>query len=109
MALNIEVPESANSSQYVNLGGYKYLIEYAYNNRDDSMRMSIYLDNIPVITGIKIMQNQRLLYRYNLTEFNHGDIVCYKNKTTPINPTLGNIGIGKDYELIYFSNEELEA
>lgn len=108
MALSLPVPNSSWSSQNITLGGLDYTFEFSFNSRDDRWRFDIYLEDEPVILGIKIMENQFFLRNYILPDFDHGDIVCVRSKDDGSPVGRDNLGQGKPYELIYFGTNELE-
>jgi hypothetical protein len=110
MPLEIVVPESPFTIQDITLGGFKYDFTYAFNTRDDRWRFDIVdADNNPVITGVKIMENQDLLGRYILPGFSHGGIFCIRVLETTDPVGRNNLGSGLPYSLFYFTNEELSA
>lgn len=111
MAIEIVVPDSAWSEQQITLGGETYNIVFKFNNRDSAWRFDLFdLDQNEIISGIKIMPNQSLYERYKNTypELPSGAIICFKSKTSDINP-LGrnNLGVSKTYNLIWLSDEEV--
>lgn len=108
--LIIDVPTSyPNVTQNITLSGVSYTFKYTYNSRDERLRLSIYRDEELVIAGLKIMENQLLLDNYILSGFPDGDLFCARIRgDSSIPATLGTIGLGREYELIYFTNEEIE-
>lgn len=112
MPLTLSVPTGSSwTTQVTELGNVSYTFVYSINPRYTTRRMylDIFLDETPVKTGIKLMSNITLL-PYLLTTFDHGQLFCIKlGAATDTSPTLGNIGLGLDYELIYYTNEELLA
>lgn len=107
MPISIDVPEAAWSTQEIPLGGLNYTFNYSYNDRDSRWRLDIKLGETDVISGLKLIESQRLLNQYNLTNFNHGDLVVirYEDDGKPV--TFDNIGLNKPYELVYLTNAEL--
>lgn len=109
MPLLIPTPENSYSQITVTLGGQSYSIIYTFNEVDERWRISLYTgQEEPIIEGLKVLENQFLLWRYNLEQFDHGDIACVQlapNTTNPV--SRDNLGIGKEYSLVYFTNEEL--
>ncbi len=108
MPLTLETPTTANEELETSLAGIVYKFKYSFNTRDQRWRLSIYRENAPVILGIKIVENVSLLSQYILDDFDHGDIFCIRSKDDGKDVGLDNLGIGEAYELIYFSNEELQ-
>lgn len=111
MPVIIDTPTtSSNTRQDIVLAGITYTFKYKYNSRDKGIRLFIYLNGEPLILGLKLMPNQLLLTQYLLPNFAHGDLACIRVKGQPDTPlTLGTLGIGREYELMYFTNEEIEG
>ena len=108
MPVIINTPKSASATQSISLGGNTYEFIYSLNSRDNRLRFDILFDDVPIISGVKIMENQSLLKRYDLVDFSHGDLVCFRFKDDGKDVSLENLGVGLPYELIYFSNDELD-
>lgn len=108
MPLSIDVPEEAWSSSNVSLAGTTYSFRYSFNNRDERWRLSIYIGARAIITGVKIMENQLLLRNYGLDDFSHGDLACVRAKQSSFPVGFDNFGRDKEYELVYYSNEEIQ-
>jgi hypothetical protein len=109
MALKINVPDSANTQSNVSLGGSNYLFDFTFNDRDGRYRLTISLNGESVISGLKLIENVIITQKYDLPDFDHGELLLVKIKDTTDPAGRNNIGIGKAYELIYLSNEELAA
>jgi hypothetical protein len=107
MALTIDTPTAPWADQSLTLGGKKYTFTYSYNERDSRWRLDISLAGAAVISGVKVMENQFLLGRYILPDFDHGDIVCvrFEDDGNPVG--RDNLGLGKPYVLQYYTNDEL--
>jgi len=108
MAVEIPIPEATLSEINVTLGGISYDIIFRENSRDDRLYFDIYTEDILVKGGVKVMENQSLLYRYLLDGFPSGDILCLSRSGDSEGiATLSNTGLGKAYGLFYLTNEEL--
>lgn len=107
MPLIIDTPSSSWSQQDVTLGGKKYTFVYKYNSRDERWRLSISIGGTEIISSVKVMENQLLLGRYILPDFDHGDLACVRSEDDGKPVGKDNLGAGKPYELLYFTNEEL--
>jgi hypothetical protein len=107
MPLSLPVSQASWSTQNISLSGTDYTFIYSYNTRDERWRFDIYLNEEPVILGIKIVENQIFLGKYLLPDFNHGDIACLRVKDDGLPVGRDNLGIDKSYELVYFTNEEI--
>jgi hypothetical protein len=105
--LKVNVPPSPWSEQSITLAGIEYRFIFSFNERDQRWRLDIYVQDVPVIHGIKIMENQSFLYLYNLESFIHGDLSCIRMKKDNKDVGFDNFGYNKAYELIYFTNDEI--
>jgi hypothetical protein len=106
MPLSIPTPKTSNSKQNITLNGVAYDFILSFNEKDSRWRLSIYLGDVPVILGVKLVENMKLFSRYILPDFNHGNLVCVKRKSTTKPLGRDNLGIGQEYELIYVRNED---
>ena len=109
MALILSVPDSAWSTQTITLGGLEYTITLTWNDRDSRWRFSLSKGLSQLVSGIKLVENQSLLSRYILRDFAHGDIFILRSKEDGQPVGRDNFGIQKAYEMVYFTNEELET
>jgi len=108
MSIEIPVPTLSFSEINVTLGGISYNIIFRGNERDERLYFDIYTEDTLVKAGVKVMENQSLLYRYLLDDFPNGDILCLSRSGNSEGiATLSNIGLGKAYGLFYLTNEEL--
>ena len=106
MPLSIPVPNNAHSKQTITLGGRQYQFTTSFNQRDLGWRLDINTENEPVISGLKLVENTKLLSNYILPDFSHGELFCIRRKSTSDPVGRDNLGIGKEYELIYKGNNE---
>lgn len=107
MALTIFVPDTSWSRQLVSLDGKSYIFEISYNERSTRWYIDISLSGTEVINSIKALENINMTGRYNLIDFDHGELFCVNLKKTSDPVGRDNFGIGKDYELIYLTNQEI--
>lgn len=106
--LTINNPVKAASTQTITLSGITYEFSYYYNSRNERMYLSISVGGESVVSNIKIVESSDLLGRYILNNFDHGTIICVRNGCTTKPATLGNIGVGLCYSLLYLTNDELD-
>jgi hypothetical protein len=114
MAQSIPVPEDATSNINIVLGANSYNLIFRFNSRETfntngRWYFDLYTESgEPIKLGIKVMENQKLLGRYKLDAFS-GDIYCLQSNFGQVRfLTRDNLGIDKEYELVYFSQEELD-
>lgn len=104
--IQFPVTENGNSSHDVTLSGRIYTFSYKYNTRNGRVYLSIFLDGTPLISGLRLVAFGLPIQIYDLPDFppiqlfvgmlNNGD-----------EPTLGNIGINKNYSLIGITWDDL--
>ena len=107
MAVYINVPDSANAVQKVALGGLTYTFDFSYNSRDKRYRLSIALGDTPVITGMKLIESVSPTNKYNLVDFDHGQLTLIRVEDTGQEAGRGNVGLDKPYRLAYLTNKEI--
>lgn len=107
MAVVIDVPDAAWSTQEVSIAGITYTFVFRYNTTDKDWRLDLYQGETPIKLGLVMEENQVLLKRYKSPLFSHGELFCarIKNDGKPIGRQ--NFGIDLPYQLIYYSNSEL--
>lgn len=110
MANNIKVPNSAWHEQAIIVSGTVIRLIFKFNTADQSWYIDI-LDNSGngILYGLKVMPNQNLTGRYNtLQNLPDGNLWCIrdKNDTSPVG--RDNLGIGKAYNLVWYSSAEEE-
>lgn len=109
MPVVLEVPNTAHSEINVPLGGELFNIIYSFNDRDNRWRIDLVKDGTPVLSGLKIVENVFLLSSYNVASSIDGDIACIRRQETAEGVGRDNLGVGKPYELVYFTQAELDA
>lgn len=95
-------------SQRVKLEGRDYLFRFAYNEREERWRLSIFDDEeSPLLLGLKLVTNWELLQHYKAdTRLPPGElwVMCTSGDDEP--PKLDELGEGKRCELTYFTADE---
>lgn len=113
MSIQLNIPTVSFQRDTVPLGGTIYNIEYSYNERDNAGEGRWRLDisdefGKNIITGIKIVEPQRLLARYKLENFSGElEVIRVIHDAGPL--VFDNFGVNKDYALLYWTEEELIA
>ena len=106
--ININVPNFPESYQNISLEGVEYRLRLTYNTRDKHWRMSLLnLDNEEIISGIKIMPNQNLTWRYSYIDgMPPGNFYCLRLKNDYSDVGRDNLGYDKTYQLFYMTQQE---
>lgn len=102
MAIKIDVPDAPESFSEVTLSGKKYVFHFRYSTLEDVYYFDIAYNGSPVISGLRMSPAVLNTAKYDLPAFKDGVLGVFKLKETPELPNRNNVGIGKDYELIYF-------
>lgn len=107
MPLLITTPDSAWYEQEVTLEGKNVILEMYWNTRNDSWNLNVYtVDREPIITGVKLVQNNWTHIHYHNAELPLGELVCVKVNDRA--EELGRHNLGSDYLLVYLTNQEVE-
>lgn len=107
MAVNINIPNSAHSSQIVTLNRQSYILEFDYNTRFDFWSLSLFLPNgNPIITGEKIVSQSEFLF-ISAKNVILGGYLGIKS-VVPTNVTRDNFGQDKNHKLVFLSQEEVD-
>lgn len=103
----VSTPDASNSSSFVTLGGELYTIRYNFNGVDKVWRIDLYYQNKLIIASLDLKLGTLITGKYDLPEFDHGELFLAKVKATAEPPIRDNVGVGRAYELIYVTNKEL--
>jgi len=104
--IKIPAPQGAFSSSKVALAGVSYDFTFRYNSYAKIWQLDIHLNKTPVILGESLVPLSPLFYGEEIKGFNHGGLVLVSNVETAEPCGLNNLGIDRDYTLIYITNEE---
>ena len=105
--LSIAVTDSADSSAPITLGGELYDFRFNFNSLDEVYRLDIYHQQKLVIGSLDLKLGALITDKHNLPDFDHGELFLAQVKSNAVSPTRDNVGVGKSYELIYVTNDEL--
>lgn len=104
--IKIPVPSKTNTEIKVPLSGKTYSLYFTYSRVSERHYLSIYRGSELLVAGVKLIDGSMLLGKYTIEQIN-GDMFVAKLIDTTEPPTRNNIGIGKNYELIFVSSDEL--
>lgn len=107
MAVNIVVPDADWSTQVVTLGDSVFVIELKYKARNKRWYMTLRdTDNNILLAEKKCVPTELLTGLYDI-EGLYGDIYVERVYGNSAYPSRDNFGIGKEFELRYFTEEEI--
>lgn len=108
--IKIPVPSTSSYAEStVNLGGQSYKFVWRYNSVMERWLVDIYLNDEEVSMGEALIENTYMFYGKPIDKFSHGVIGVFRAKNSMEKVSRYNIGIDKDYEFLYLTNEEFEA
>ena len=104
----IKIPNSPESTQILSLSGVEYNLRLTFNTADKHWRLDIRdLDSNEIVSGLKIMPNQNLTWRYKYLEnMPAGNIYCIRQKNDFSAVGRDNLGVDKTYTLVYLTEAE---
>lgn len=104
----IPFKEPSNWIEQIELSGVIFVLEFTWNALNEFWVMDIYNRNKePIIYGIKIVPSFPLLASYTELEKPDGEIIC--QNIVGGNDIIGRFDMSQKFELIYYSEGELES
>lgn len=89
------------------LDGVPVTLRFVWNERFQYWTMSIYdRQQDPIIIGIKLVRDYKLIGRYSLSEL-AGDFIFYRTSGNSDEATVNSLG--NDFELVYLSKGEADV
>lgn len=107
MAVSIPIPDTGWTRQIVSLSGKSYVFDIQYNTRSLRWYINLELNGQQIINSLKVIENINLTGRYLIDDLSEGNLYCVRVKETSEPAGRDNVGLGKDYELLYLTNEEV--
>lgn len=106
MSYEINVPSSAWSTQTVTLDGSLFRIELKYKERTERWYMTL-KDNtgVDILTEKKLVDGQVITGLWDLPGV-QGAIAVQRNYGTDVYPTYDTLGVGKQFSLVYLTEDE---
>lgn len=106
--VTINFPDVSYAKTEMSLGGLRYKFIYYFNESDNRWRIDIIHDDEPVVSGLKVVESTSLIRSVSdPIYFNHGDLICIKSLQTNNEAGRNNVGVGKEFKVLYLTNEEL--
>lgn len=95
----------------IELAGELFRLYFSWNARETAWYMDIQDQNENnILTGIKMVPNYRLLEQYRAyAALPDGDFVVWDLNQNPITGGITFDNMGKRYQLLFFSSEEIGA
>lgn len=110
MILRIPVPKVSFATNSVSLGGQSYNFTFRFNERSNRWKLDISTAEGEVVrNGLTLIEGVFPLSHLYTPNFLHGVLSVQQTKDGTEPAGRDNLGIGKQYELLYFSVDELSA
>lgn len=95
----------------IELANELFRLEFSWNAREKSWYMNIQDQNENnILTGIKMVIKYKLLEQYRAyADLPDGDFILWDLEQNPITGGVTFEKLGKRYQLLFFSQEEIEA
>lgn len=97
-------------TQTTSLDGVQYLLEFRYNQRENSWYLNVSLDDAtPLVKGVKIVLGSDLLGRFVDRRMPTGRLVAIANGEDDSTPGMGELGVDRRVTLVYLDAAEVAA
>jgi hypothetical protein len=109
MTIRIDSSSTHYSSQRVNISSdLTLIVNLRYIELSDSWYLDLFeVDGVtPILTGLKLMPNQNLTYRYDATALQGGDFWCLRRRYTKSPVSRFTFGPDKEYALYWITDAE---
>lgn len=108
MPSRVPIPKESHNTTEISLSGNSYLFTYRFNSRTSRWKLDISLsDGTTVVNGLSLIENFSPTAHLTLDDFNKGMLFVFPSNLTDEVAGRSNIGVNKDYELVYSSFSEL--
>ena len=97
----IPVPSGGNNEQRIALAGVTFTFYFSYNETTKHYSLSVFKDGRLLVAGLKLMEGSLLWNKYSIDALSIGEIFVTKMKETDEPVGRHNLGLGKEYELIF--------
>ena len=106
--IQLPVTRNGNSRIKVPVNGTVYTLIYRYNTRNKRLYLSIELSDVPIISGLRLIEFGSPIVNYELVGFSGYQIFVVENLEGTGFATLGNLGLDLEYVLLLMNQEEVE-
>ncbi len=106
--ISIPVSEEPFFKQFTSLGGQDFLLTFTYNQREACYYLTLgTASGVDICRGLKLVCNWPLLLGKRDERLPLGTLMVVSNTTDTETPDIGELGIGKRCELLYFTPGEI--
>lgn len=106
--ISIPVSDDPFFKQFTSIDGKDYLLTFTYNQRELCYYLTIGTEATEdIVRGLKLVCSWPLLLGHRDERLPKGTLMVVSNTTDSTTPDLGELGVGKRCELMYFSVGDL--
>lgn len=106
----VPVPIIADSDIDVTLGGVRYILNWQYTGRDGRWRLHIKdSEGVYVVKGLKMIEDFSPTAHLYTIDFQEGMLNIVELNADDLPAGRDNLGINKNYEVIFTTFAELEG
>ncbi len=106
--IQLPVTSNGNSDYDITLEGVTYTFQYRYNSRNERIFLNILKEGVPLIMGMRLIEDGAPNQIYANTEAPQGLLYVAQMTSEETFATLGNLGISLPFNLVYFTEQEVE-
>lgn len=104
----ISTPSISYATRKVSLNGETYNLTFRYNERTQRWKLDVASDDfVPIVNNLTLMEDEILNYHLTLPELGDGLFIVNKSRETSLPCGRDNLGLNKDYELLFSTSAEL--
>lgn len=104
----VSTPVISYATNKTSLNGETYNLTYRFNERTSRWKLDLAKDDTtPIVSNLTLVEDQILNDHLTLPDFGEGLLIVNKSRTTDELCGRDNLGIGKDYELLFSTKTEL--
>jgi hypothetical protein len=108
MALSLNVPSTPYTSYTIFLDGRSFKITFRWSSRTSKWYYDLVTSQgIPVTLGTAVHQGIPLINKTSVFS-PEGQLYLVGNSSSDVLPSRTNIGVGREFELLYLTKVELE-
>ena len=105
--IQLPVTRSGDSDYDLTLDGVTYTFQYRYNTRNKRIYLNILREDVEIIMGVRLIENISPNQMYSNPDAPKGLLLVMQMTDEDKFATLGNFGIGENFNLVYASEQEV--
>lgn len=108
MAISFNVPNTPHTSYFTTIDNETFQFVFRWSTRASVWHLDVFTgDGDSLVKGAKLVPNIPLIRTTNV-KAPKGELTVVNNTSNQDVPSKDNIGVNKDFELMYFTEEEMD-